>query len=76
MAEADTLNVGIAALDTDGDPLTFILSGEPAFAALVDPEGGTAVLSLTPGFYDARVYYGVTVTPCLTMSIRTLTTRK
>jgi CSLREA domain-containing protein len=62
VAEADTLDVGITASDTDGDPLTFILSGEPVFAALVDHGDGTATLSLTPGFDDAGVYPGVTVT--------------
>ena len=40
MVEADNLDVGITALDTDGDPLTLILSGEPVFAALVDHRDG------------------------------------
>jgi hypothetical protein len=54
--------VTITASDPDGDDLTFTLSGEPAFAALVDHGDGTATLSLTPGFDDAGVYPGVTVT--------------
>jgi hypothetical protein len=62
VVEADTLDVRITPLDTDGDPLTFILSGEPVFAGLVDHGHGTATLSLTPGFDDAGVYPGVTVT--------------
>lgn len=62
MVEADTPDVGITALDTDGDPLVFILSGESVFAASVDHLDGTATLSLTPGFDDAGVYPGVTVT--------------
>ena len=47
MVDTDTLGVGITALDTDGDPLTFILSGEPVFAALTDHGDGSATLSLT-----------------------------
>jgi hypothetical protein len=62
VAEGATLDVGITASDTDGDPLSFTLSGEPVFAALIDHGDGTATLSLTPGFDDAGVYPGVTVT--------------
>jgi len=62
VAEAATLDVEITASDTDGNPLTFILSGEPVFATLVDHGDGAATLSLTPGFDDAGVYPGVTVT--------------
>jgi hypothetical protein len=62
VAEADTLDVGITASDADGDPLTFTLSGEPSFATLTDHGGGTATLTLTPGFDDAGTYTGVTVT--------------
>jgi hypothetical protein len=53
VAEAATLDVRITASDTDGDPLTFTLSGEPVFAALVDHGDSNAMLSLTPGFDDA-----------------------
>lgn len=62
VAEGATLNVGITASDSDGDPLTFILSGGPVFAALMDHGDGTATLSLTPGFDNSGVYPGVTVT--------------
>jgi uncharacterized delta-60 repeat protein len=62
LAEADTVDVGISATDADGDPLTFTLSGEPSFATLTDHGGGTATLTLTPGFDDAGSYTGVTVT--------------
>jgi hypothetical protein len=62
VAEAGTLDVGIAASDADSDPVSFSISGEPVFAALVDNEDGTATLTLTPGFDDAGVYPGVTVT--------------
>ena len=62
VAEGATLEVAITASDPDSDPLTFTLSGEPVFAALVDHGDGTATLSLTPGFDDAGVYPGVIVT--------------
>ena len=62
VAEADTVDEGISATDADEDPLTFTLSGEPPFATLTDQGDGTATLRLTPGFSDAGVYPGVTVT--------------
>jgi len=62
VTEADTLMGGSTASDTDDDPLSFILSGEPAFAALVVHGDGTAMLSLTPGFDDVGVYPGAIVT--------------
>jgi len=36
VVKTEPLDVGITALDSDGDPLTFILSEEPVFAAYVD----------------------------------------
>ena len=62
MAEGAAPDLGIAASDTDGDPLAFTLSGEPVFAALDDHGDGTATLSLAAGFEDAGVYPDVTVT--------------
>jgi uncharacterized delta-60 repeat protein len=62
LSEADTVDVGISATDADGDPLTFVLSGEPSFATLTDHGDGTATLTLAPGFDDAGSYTGVTVT--------------
>jgi hypothetical protein len=62
LAEAGTLDVGVTASDADGDPLSFVLSGEPSFATLTDHGDGSATLSLTPGFDDAGEYPGVTVT--------------
>jgi hypothetical protein len=62
LVEAGTLHVGITASDTNGDPLSFWLFGEPDFAVLTDHGDGSATLSLTPGFDDAGVYPGVIVT--------------
>ncbi|MBN1314465.1 MAG: hypothetical protein JXA42_03320, partial [Anaerolineales bacterium] len=57
-----SVDVVITASDADGDLLTFTLSGQPAFAALVDHEDGSATLSLTPSPDDVGAYPGVTVT--------------
>jgi hypothetical protein len=46
--------VEITASDTDGDPLTFTLSGEPDLAVLVDHGDDTVTMNLTPGFDDAE----------------------
>jgi hypothetical protein len=62
LAEGGTLPVLITATDADSDPLTFTISGAPAFASLVDHGNGTATLSLSPGYDDAGVYHGVTIT--------------
>ncbi|MCJ7739609.1 MAG: hypothetical protein MUQ10_20240, partial [Anaerolineae bacterium] len=61
-AEGATLYVAITASDLDGDSLSFSITGEPAFATLIDHGDGTATLSLTPGFGTAGVYPGVTIT--------------
>ena len=47
MVEADTLDVGFTALDTDVDPLTFILSGEQR------------ILSKNPTLYYKNVVYQI-----------------
>ena len=56
------LVAALTAWDLDGDSLTFSIAGAPAFAILVDHGDDTATLSLTPGFDDAGVYPGVTIT--------------
>jgi hypothetical protein len=62
VAEGHTLDVMITATDSNGDNLSFGITGEPSFAALADHGDGSATLSLTPGSGDAGVYPGVTVT--------------
>jgi hypothetical protein len=59
---SDTLDVAITATDSDGDSLSFGITGEPSFATLTDHGDNTATLSLTPGLDDVGVYPGVTVT--------------
>ena len=62
VAEGQKVDVAISATDADEDPLSFALSGAPSFATLADHGDGTATLGLAPGFDDAGVYPGVTVT--------------
>jgi len=60
--EGTTLDVAVTAVDPDGDPISLVASGLPAFAAFVDNGDGTGSLGLAPGFEDAGEYPGVTVT--------------
>ena len=62
VAEGGILSVTITARDLDDDCLSFGITGEPAFATLIDYGDFTATLRLTPGFDTAGVYPGVTVT--------------
>ena len=57
LAEGDTENVPISAVDPDADPLTFNVNAEaPAWATLTDHADGTATLALAPGFEDEGEY--------------------
>lgn len=60
--EGQVRHIIISAGDADDDPLNFELSGAPAFASLEDHGDGTATLTLSPGYDDAGVYPGVTIT--------------
>ncbi|MBI5406795.1 MAG: tandem-95 repeat protein, partial [Nitrospirae bacterium] len=60
--EGATLNVTITASDADGDSLTFAATGLPAFCSLTNNLNNTGTLTCTPGFTNAGVYTGLTVT--------------
>ncbi|NIS81747.1 MAG: tandem-95 repeat protein, partial [Anaerolineales bacterium] len=61
MDEGETRDLGVVAVDPDGDTITLSAAGLPAFASFSDEGGGFGILSLTPGFDDAGVYPDVTI---------------
>ncbi|MFV2066909.1 MAG: malectin domain-containing carbohydrate-binding protein, partial [Pirellulales bacterium] len=61
LIEGTSSQVDLAALDADGDQLTFAANGLPSFATLEDQGDGTATLFFSPEVGDAD-YYPITVT--------------
>lgn len=47
--------INLSATDANGDPLTWVFTGLPDFAAST-PNGNNAQISLTPGYSDAGIY--------------------
>ncbi len=62
VAEGGTLSVSVTASDPDGGSLTLTATGLPAFCGFTDNLNNTGTLTCTPGFTNAGVYPGLTVT--------------
>ncbi|MFQ5508099.1 MAG: DUF1566 domain-containing protein, partial [Leptospirillia bacterium] len=60
--EGAALNLTVTASDADGDALTLIAAGLPAFCSFTDNLNGTGSLDCTPGQMDAGNYPGISVT--------------
>ncbi len=62
VAEGGTLSVSVTASDPDGNAVTLTDSGLPSFCGFTDNLNNTGSLTCTPGFTDAGVYSGITIT--------------
>ncbi|MBI5097404.1 MAG: hypothetical protein HZB32_07225, partial [Nitrospirae bacterium] len=62
VGEGATLNLSVTVSDLDGDSLTLSVTGLPAFCSFTDNLNNTGSLTCTPGFTDAGVYSGITIT--------------
>ena len=54
--------MGVSATDADGTTPALSATGLPAFCSFTDNLNGTGTLICTPGFTDAGLYTGLTIT--------------
>jgi len=60
--EGDVASLAFTGTDADGDPVALTMQGLPGFASFSDNGNNTGTLTVAPGFDNAGIYSGITVT--------------